>query len=201
MKHPSLVPRKGGAKTIDPKTFTGEIDLRVEFDKLVLGIGEKLRHGHPMILRRMRRQENGEPVFCTCSIKDPHRQGKRDCVYCQGEGFLWDEEWHIGYAMYTSSEGGKSDTYVRMPPGNIKGDYKLFFLRYDVGIKYGDKIVEVRLDEEGKVQLSSTKNSFIRKEIHKPQTIAEMRSDNGRLEYYAVYCRAEDAIRNTSPNE
>jgi hypothetical protein len=180
-------------------SLTGEIDLRDEFDRLVLGKGEKIRHGHPMLLRKMRREPNGEPTYCTCSINDSNRQGDKDCVYCLGEGYLWDESWTIGYTLYTSSEGGKSDTIVRMPSGNIKGNYKLFFLRYDTGIQYGDKIVEVRLDEEGKIQLSSNTNSYIRKEIHKPQTISEMRSDNGRLEYYAIYCRAEDAIRNPTP--
>lgn len=202
MKHPSYLPKGTlSVKALKASSVTGEIGLREEYDKLILGIGEKIRHGHPMILRKARRDDKGFPLLCTCSEEDPHRQGSRECVYCLGEGFLWDESWTIGYVMSVNSENGKTNTSVRMPSGNVKGNYKVFFLRYDAQINYGDKIIEVRLDEEGKVRLSSTKKSFIRKEIHKPQTISEMRSDNGRLEYYSIYCREEDSIRNTNPNE
>ena len=52
----------------------------------------------------------------------------------------------------------------------------------------------MRLDEEGALI-----TPYTREAIYKPQTIAKMRSDNGRIEYYAVYCREEDALRHDNP--
>ena len=184
-----------------PSTYmNGEIDLRQEFDKLVYGPdGDgNGRHGHPCILRRMRRLSTGYPERCTCSENSPTHQGNPNCSYCLGEGYLWDEEWALTYSMFVGPDGGKSDRYVRMQPGNIRTDYLVFFLRYDTGLKYDDKIVEVSLDEEGKV-VTGISNSFIREAIFKPETIVKYRSDNGRIEYLAVYCREEDAIRNENP--
>ena len=181
-------------------SMNGEIDLRSEFDKIVFGLdgdGEG-RHGHPCIIRRMRRDADGFPTKCTCAEASPNGQGNPDCQYCSGEGYLWDEEWALTFSMFVGPDGGKANRYVRMQPGNIKTDYLLFFLRYDTGLKYNDKIIEVVLDEEGEVVLNSA-DTFIRETIYKPETIVKYRSDNGRIEYLGVYCREEDAIRNDSP--
>ena len=146
----------------------------------------------------MRRDADGFPTKCTCAEASPNGQGNPDCQYCSGEGYLWDEEWALTFSMFVGPDGGKANRYVRMQPGNIKTDYLLFFLRYDTGLKYNDKIIEVVLDEEGEVVLNSA-DTFIRETIYKPETIVKYRSDNGRIEYLGVYCREEDAIRNDSP--
>ena len=183
---------------VDGSAISGEVDLRTEFDQLIYGPdGDGLRrHGHPVILRRVRRNADGYPTYCECAAEAPSRQGNTDCQYCAGEGFLWDEEWIMTYSMYVGPDGGQANRYVRMPSGSVKVDYRLFFFRYDSDVRYDDKIVEPRLDEEGNVTLSSTTNSYIRLNIYKPQTINAYRSDQGRIEYFGVYCREEDAIRN-----
>jgi hypothetical protein len=191
---PSLV-STGGTR------MNGEIDLRGEFDKLIYGPeGDGAgRHSYPAIIRRMRRDSDGYPTRCTCLEASGNNQGNPGCSYCLGEGYLWDEEWVLTYSMFVGPDGGMANKYVRMPSGNVRTDYILFYLRYDKDIRPNDKIVVVRLDEDGAVELSSVTNSFIRESIYKPETIVKYRSDNGRIEYFGVYCREEDAIRNENP--
>lgn len=175
-----------------------EIDLRAEFDSLIFGPdADGHRHGHPILIRRMRRGSDGRALSCTC--RNEEKQGNPSCPYCLGEGTLWDEEWTMCRTQYLGPEGGRANKYVRMPHGQIKTEFKVFFLRYDMRILYDDRIVEVALDEEGKIIMSSITNSFIRTNIYKPQTIDDQRSDNGRKEFIAVYCSEYDAVRNDNP--
>jgi hypothetical protein len=122
------------------------------------------------------------------------REPDPDCSYCGGEGYLWDEEWLKAHSMYGGSDSGLLRRETYMAPGAIRVDYKIFFVRYDSDIKYGDKIVEIRLDVEGNIELP-----YIREAIYKPQTVNAYRSDHGRIEYFAIYCREEDAIRSDNP--
>lgn len=204
MSRPSMFRRGTSSRpslTTSVSTYmNGQIDLRAEFDKLVYGPNGdgEARHGHPCVIRRVRRNDDGYPTRCTCAEASSNHQGNPSCQYCLGEGYLWDEEWALTFSMFVGPDGGKANRYVRMQPGNIKTDYLLFFLRYDLGIKYDDKIIEVVLDEEGEVVLNNS-GTFIRETIYKPETIVKYRSDNGRIEYLAIYCREEDAIRNENP--
>ena len=72
----------------------------------------------------------------------------------------------------------------------MRTDYKVFYIRYDEKISYYDKIIELSLDFEGNVVIP-----YKREFIYRPETIQNYRSDNGRLEYIAVYCREEPSIR------
>jgi intein/homing endonuclease len=109
---------------------------------------------------------------------------------CLGEAYLWDEDWVWTYSTYGGGDGGLINKIVNMPPGTIRVDFKVFYLRYDADLQYGDKIVEVRLDESGAITLP-----FTRESIYSPQTIARMRSDNSRTEFIVGYCRENDALR------
>ena len=181
-------PASGGGATA-----AGEVDLRLEFDELLFGFDSGIRHGHLIVIRHMRRDASGEPVACVCK-DDFTREADPDCSYCDGERYLWDEQWYWTYSMYSGSEGGLSSRVTYMPPGALRVDWRVFFLRYDVPILYGDKIVEMKLDAEGAVIVP-----YIRESIYRPQTIQKYRSDNGRIEYYQVYCREESAIRSDTP--
>ena len=178
-------------KTGNVTTAVGnEIDLRVEFDRIVFGDEQHIPHGHWILIRRMRRESNGDAVYCTCMEGQTTREADPRCSYCGGEGYLWDEEWMKTYSMYGGADNGLLRRETYMAPGSIRADYKIFFLRYDSGIRYGDKVVEVALDIEGQIQIP-----YVREAIYKPQTINTYRSDYGRIEYFALYCREEDAIR------
>jgi len=171
----------------------GEVKLREEFDDLLFGFTSGIRHGHLIVVRNMRRDSEGEPVVCTCK-QELSTDADPDCVYCQGEGFLWDESWHWTYSMYSGSDTGLANRVVRMPYGLMRIDYRVFYVRFDTDIKYGDKIIEMKLDDEG-----SPVVPYIRESIYMPQTIQKYRSDNGRVEYIAVACREDSAIRSDTP--
>jgi hypothetical protein len=168
---------------------SGEIDLRKEFDQIVYGDATSVPHGKLMVLRNLRRDSDNKPVACSCR-QTLSRSTDPDCSYCAGEGYLWDEQWCLGFSMYTGADEGLSSRIRQIWPGQIRVDYKVFFLRYDTEIEYGDKIVEIKLDLEGNPILP-----YKREAIYSIQTLIKYRSDRGRVEYIGVYCREEDAIR------
>jgi hypothetical protein len=186
-----------GSSITEQSTYSssdyGEIDLREEFDQLIYGDENELRHGHLVVVRHLRRDASGAPIDCSCRTEIA-RESEVDCAYCQGEGYLWDEQWYMAYSQYTGADGGLANRGKWMPPGEIRVDFKIFYFRYDTQIRYGDKIVEMKLDDEGAVVVP-----YIRESIYKPQTINRYRSDNGRVEYIAAYCREQDAIRSDTP--
>lgn len=174
--------------TFDPTLF-GEVDLRAEFDRLVYGDDQNIRHGHLIVIRHLRRDAEGDPVPCVC-IDEFSRDPDFDCSYCDAERYLWNEQWHLVYSNYLGTEGGLSARGRWLPPGEIRVDYKIFYLRFDTDIQYRDKLVVMKLDSEGNPVVP-----YVREAIHKPQTIIQNRSDNGRIEFITVYCREDDAIR------
>ena len=175
-------------------TSGAELDLREEMDEILFGTEDGVRHGNLMIICNMRRDADGRPTYCTCMSGQTTREPDPDCSYCLGEGYLWDENWVWGFWMYAGADSGFVRRYTRMPPGDVRVEYKIFFFRYDTNILVGDKIVEVKLDEDGAIELP-----YVREAIYKPQTLAKRRSDNGRIEYIEVYCREDDALRSDNP--
>lgn len=171
--------------------LTGEIDLREEFDKLVFGTSDSPRHGHLVLIRHARRDDENIPEPCPCTDGHVYQDPDPTCVYCDGEGFLWDERWYWCYSTYAGSLHG---ALKHLPFGSTRVDHKTFYFRFDTPILYGDKIVEVRLDTEGNPLVP-----YIRRAIYTPSTIQEYRADNGRIEYIAAHCREEDAVRPENP--
>jgi len=170
-----------------------EVDLRDELDELFFGYKSGIRHGHQTAIRHLRRTSEGKPIACSC-MNEITRDGDYDCSYCLGEKYLWDEAWYWTYSMYSASNMGLANRLKYMPSGALRVDFKVFFFRYDTNLRYGDKIIEMKLDEEGNLVVP-----YIRETIYFPQTIQKYRSDNGRIEYIAAPCREEDAIRLDSP--
>lgn len=177
----------------NPPLLVGEINLREDLDELFFGYKSGIRHGYQCLIRRLERDSTGKPIACTCL--DAHRkEPDPDCSYCLGEGYIWKEGWVWTYSMYSGADSGLSNRITYQPPGSLRVDYKIFFLRFNANINYGDKIVEVKLDEEGKLALP-----YVRQAIYQPQTINTYRLDNSRIEYIAAYCRENDAIRLDRP--
>lgn len=180
-----------GGKTVSARTNygNGEVDLREEFDNLIFGGAGSIPHGRQLVLRRMRRDSDNALTKCSC-VDTSTREADFSCPYCMGEGYYWDETWITGYATYVGADGGLSNRARFLQPGIVRADSKVFYFRYDTVITYYDKIVEVKLDTEGEVVVP-----YVREAIYKPQTIINYRSDRGRLEYVAVFCQENDAIR------
>jgi hypothetical protein len=73
--------------------------------------------------------------------------------------------------------------------GILNEQTALFFVEYDVAPTYYDRIVELGLNDDGTI-----KTPYYRRRIYKIQTVADCRSDNGRIEYYALYCSEKDSV-------
>lgn len=181
----TLRPRKNSQRS-------REIDLRVEFDTLIFGDKQagKIAHGHPILLRTMRRDSNNNPIYCNCMVAEGTTEPDPDCSYCFGEGYLSDENWEWTYSLHANADSGLARKYMHVIPGLERTDYVIFFLRFDSIIRYEDKIVEVKLDIEGQPIIP-----YIRTAIYKPSTIPDMRSDRGRVEFIPVFCKEEDALK------
>ncbi len=182
----------GSSASVGYSVSSGEVDLREEYDDFVYGPSRDLSDGHGKIClhRRAVRDASGKVQYCTCKIASPGSHADPDCNHCYGEGFLYEEEYAIGYWQYSGPSGGQSRKLQRLNPGLVRTDLMVFYFRYDQNLKYGDKIVEVELDLEGNVIAGP-----VRKAIHRIENIAEMRSDHGRLEFYTVYVRESESIR------
>ncbi|MAH50887.1 hypothetical protein CMI37_34040 [Candidatus Pacearchaeota archaeon] len=173
------------------KTSSCEIDLRVEFDNIVFGVGGCKPHNHLVLLRKARRDSNDKLIKCACvSLLSDEADKESQCNYCLGERYIWDESFTRCYSSLVGADGGKGNRTKRVSPGEIRTDYKLFYLRYDEIISYRDKIIELALDIEGNVLVP-----YKRETIYRPETIEKHRADNGRVEYISVYCREDPSIR------
>ena len=168
-----------------------EIDLRKNFDELVLGKSNNLVHGYKVLIRNARLDSNHKLIKCTCvsDLTDEPDQ-ENECRFCLGEGHIWDERFTTCYSSLIGADDGKANRNKRIIPGEMRTDYKVFYLRYDEKLSYYDKIIELRLDFEGNLIIP-----YKREFIYRPETIQNYRSDNGRLEYIAAYCKEEPSIR------
>jgi len=169
------------------KSSPNEINLRSEFDKLVFGAGGGTPHKKRVLIRKFR-LDDGIKKQCVC-LSGLTREASLECPFCLGEGYYWDEKWSDCYSNYLGADAGQGNRKRNLAPGVIRVDYKIFYFRFDEEIKYTDKIIEVKLDIEGNPVVP-----YIREAIYNPQTIVENRADNGRLEYYTIYAREQDAI-------
>lgn len=168
-----------------------EVDLRSEFEQMMSGSIGEIPKEQKFILRRMRRDDNDLLVDCTCRdplTKEPDTE--EQCPFCFGEGYYFDEIWVKGYTMYWGPKGGFVNKRTNMQPGMISAYDKVFWIRYTVDITYDDKIIELKLDSEGRPIVP-----YRRKMIFRPETIMDMRSDNGRIEFKAIYVNENSAIR------
>lgn len=172
-------------------TSATEINLRDELHNMFHGNGYEIKKSHRGLLRRMRRDSNNLLISCSCksSLTDEADRDV-DCPFCLGEGYYWDEEW-INLRWVDIGGTLTKMTYKTMPfsPGALDVDTKVFFLEYFVNPSYYDRIIELKSDAEGDLI-----QPFTRYRIFKPQSVIPYRSDNGRIEFTAVFCSQKDAI-------
>ena len=168
-----------------------EIDLRKEFDEFVFGDKTNMAHKHLVLIRNLKKDANGKKIKCNCVDKLTHEADQEnECRFCLGEGAFWKERFTECYSAMVGADGGKANRNKRIIPGELRTDYKVFYLRYDEKISYKDKIIELSLDLEGNLIVP-----YKRETIYKPETIQIYRADYGRVEYIAVYAREESSIR------
>jgi hypothetical protein len=163
------------------------VDLRSEFDNLVLGYQGETPIGRPFLFRRMQRDSSDNLVPCIC-LHDITQEPSRDfpCLYCYGSGYLWDEELVTAYKVVASAPGG-SNAAINFPksePGTMYLPAARFFLSYSVVPKKDDRIVEIELDSEGDPILP-----YNRIAVFEFMLVKAMRADNGKIEFWS--CSAQ----------
>ena len=158
------------------------VDLRREFNNLVLGTEGETPIGKPFILRRMRRTTAGKLVPCSC-IDSLTKEPDRDflCPYCLGAGNLWDEELITGYEVVASAPGGSnaSDNYEKTQTGAMYLPASRFFLPYNIAPVRDDRIVTLELDANGRTIIP-----YIRVAVFELMLVRPLRSDNGKIDFW-----------------
>lgn len=159
-----------------------DLDIRNEFDSLVLGQAGETPIGQTFIFRRMRRDDDGEMTRCVC-VDTVTLEPDRDfpCPYCYGTGFLFDEELITGYKVIAAAPGG-SNAAANLPKTEVGHMYVpaiRFFLSYDAGPTRNDRIIEVEMDAAG-----DAVQPYSRLAIYEFQLVRAMRGDNGKIEFW-----------------
>jgi len=158
------------------------VDLRREFNNLVLGSNGETPIGKPYILRRMRRDSEGSLVPCIC-VHPLTKEADRDypCSICLGSGNLWDEELIHLYEVVASAPGGSnsSDNFHKMNVGTASLPASRFFLPYNLHPKRDDRLVELELDLDGNPTIP-----YIRIAIYELMLVRAMRSDSGKVDFW-----------------
>jgi len=102
---------------------------------------------------------------------------------CHGEGWFWDEIWLRGYRMHLDSGGALTE---KLMPAGLANIHQVTFYVYpeinpNIDITSDDRIVEVALDPDGKVS-----EPHRRVEKFRIGLAIDLRSDNGKLEYWKL---------------
>jgi len=158
-----------------PTTTSGkELDLRVEIYRLLHGAIDEEAKGRYGLIRRMRRDSNGNRVRCACR-SDVTDEPDKDyyCRYCLGMGYYWDEVTVLHYRDKTSfrKKQGNNNEFV--------GDN--FYIEYDNIITDDDYIITVKLNPDGTPAVPVARDIYF-----KIVDATSFRSDNGRIEFWSI---------------
>ena len=155
------------------------VDLRQEFNDLVLGKGSYLGMGIIMMHRIMDR--NG--VRCLCW--NENRGSSSNCKYCKGESYAWTEEWVRGYFTQTFGRSLTGATIANelRSAGIFDKDKAMMYLPYTATPATGDSLFRIRLDSEGKPYYP-----IERVEKWRCVNVEDRRQENGELAFWLVLC-------------
>jgi hypothetical protein len=174
-----------------PASSRTEIDLRAELAGLFHGSAQELPKARKIILRRMRRDDNGNPIVAP-SVSSLTGEPDLDTFdpFARGEMYLWDEEYHYTRLVVgKSTQAGLANKDKRLAGGIINPWTVVFFFEYDVEPTWYDRVVELQLDTEGDPIVP-----LRRGRIFKPESVIDYRSDNGRIAFWGVFCSEKDAL-------
>lgn len=166
------------------RTSSKEVDLRKELHDFMNGSIFEEQKSRLGLLRKMKRDGNGNPIKCACrsSLTEEPDQGDF-CRYCYGHGYYWTEE-IVRFYHNQSSFGKASDG---KPFGRqFEYDKDFFYFEYSKEITNIDYIILVKLDRDGQV-ITPVK----REEFFKVIAVDNYRSDNSRVEFVRVKATEE----------
>lgn len=175
--------------TINPYAHNRkEIDIRDEFARTLWGDLCEIGKAQFLILRRMRRNQDDTLQPCTCMSKLT-REGNKDkfCAYCQGEGYLWDEEWMPSIVIQPSGIARlRTEIVILEEPGLLHPDRRIIFVPYDIRPTVDDRILKPLINVEGDIVLPLRIMSYLW--IH---FVTPIRSDEGRIEFWRISAREQ----------
>ena len=175
-------------RNLYPLTGRTEPDMRVELNRFMDGSYPEIAKGQIGVLRKMRRDTNGDLIDCACVDAVTHEPDKDHfCPYCAGEGFYWDESFIDIYKIDIGNDPMKARNEQLISPTLMNIPFLIFYLKSSVDLTNEDKIVELVLNSEG-----VPVRPYKRQGIYRIGTLSDMRSDRGRLEYWIVYAYKEE---------
>ena len=170
-----------------PSSGSTEPDMRKELKNTLEGHYPEIAKGQEALLRKMRLTPSGKLTKCPC-VDPVTKEPDKDffCPVCHGEGYLWDETYIKAYKILLKSDVGNVYREVVEAPGLQNSSMSVFFCKSKVNITAKDRIVELSLDKEGKVD-----TPFRRRALYRVVAAVDYRADNGRLEYWKLDCYEE----------
>jgi hypothetical protein len=161
--------------------------MRKELQNTFDGVFPEIAKAHKVLLRRMRRDANGDPILCEC-VDPVTREPDVDkfCPICWGEGYKWDEEYIDTYKVVIRSSVGNAYREEVIEPGLVNIEIVSFYVLYDIHPSPMDKIIDIQLNDDGSVA-----EPLKRTMLHRIVTAIEYRADNGKLEYWKLDCYQE----------
>jgi len=160
------------SRSLYPSSGSTEPDMRMELKNTLDGHYPEVSKSQKVLFRKMRKNSSDKLIDCPC-VDEVTDEPDRDlfCPICHGEGYVWDEVYIDCYKVILRNE------LIYKAPVTV------FYCKSSLGFTDEDKIIELVLDEEGKVVQPMKR--MIRYEIKKA---IDFRADSGRLEYWKLDC-------------
>lgn len=109
----------------------------------------------PFIHRKMRRTVDGDKVPClSCNVKvSGNREGKLDCPYCSGVGYLWDEAIEEGFFYNQTFLKGKRNTGSPAPVGKSEVSLGALVTSRDLFVDIEDAVFSLMLNRDKRIKI------------------------------------------------
>lgn len=173
-----------------------EPNMRQEMINTLEGSFPEIAKGRYFILRRMRRDDNGDMIDCDCLDPVTNEPDKsKFCPICFGLGKLFDEEYILAYRKLLDTSFSSIRRHNIFEPGNIDAPFVAFYFISEAHIKHEDRIIEVEMNDDGTV---ATPVTYVNQ--YRIDKAWDYRSDNGKLEYWKVYTHEEVVKFLTAPS-
>jgi len=166
-----------------------EPNMRSELSNMFDGVFPEVAKKRICLLRTVRLNSSNNPTKCECTDRvsgEPDRNIW--CPFCFGLGYYTDESLVEVYASISATPDSGNTLLDKMyPPGILNIPTTIFYLEYQYSITTYDKILFIQLDKAGNVVYPVN-----RIEQYTIARAWEYRCDNGKSEYWKLFCHKDD---------